>query len=43
MSDLVRQKLFDELIELLKSLSIVDVPVFSAIKNPQKIEFRQQK
>ena len=37
------EKSFDELIELLKSLSIVDVPVFSAIKNPQKIEFRQQK
>ena len=37
------EKSFDELIELLKSLSIVDTPVFSAIKNPQKIEFRQEK
>jgi hypothetical protein len=37
------EKSFDELMELLKSLSIVDTPVFSAIKNPQKIEFRQQK
>ena len=34
---------FDELIELLKSLSIVDAPVFSAIKNPQKIELRKEK
>jgi hypothetical protein len=34
---------FDELIELLKSLSIVDTPVFSAVKNPQKIEFREEK
>ena len=34
---------FDELIELLKSLSIVDTPVFSAIKNPQKIELRKEK
>jgi hypothetical protein len=37
------EKSFDELIDLLKSLSIVDTPVFSAIKNPQKIEFKQQK
>ena len=37
------EKSFDELIELLKSLSIVDTPVFSAIKNSQKIEFRQEK
>jgi len=37
------EKSFDELVELLQSLSIVDTPVFSAIKNPQKIEFRQQK
>ena len=37
------EKSFDELIELLKSLSIVDTPVFSAIKNPQKIELRQEK
>ena len=35
------EKSFDELIKLLKSLSIVDTPVFSAIKNPQKIEFRE--
>jgi hypothetical protein len=37
------EKSFDELIELLKSLSIVDTPVFSAIKNPQKIELRKEK
>jgi hypothetical protein len=37
------EKSFDELMELLKSLSIVDTPVFSAIKNPQKIGFRQEK
>ena len=37
------EKSFDELIELLKSLSIVDTPVFSAVKNPQKIEFREEK
>jgi len=37
------EKSFDELIELLKSLSIVDTPVFSAIKNPQKIELGKEK
>ena len=37
------EKSFDELIELLKSLSIVDTPVFSAVKNPQKIELRKEK
>ena len=37
------EKSFDELIKLLKSLSIVDTPVFSAIKNPQKIELRKEK
>jgi hypothetical protein len=37
------EKSFDELIDLLKSLSIVDTPVFSAIKNPQKIELRKEK
>ena len=31
---------FDRLIERLKSLTIVDTPVFSAVRNPQKIEFR---
>lgn len=36
------EKSFDELIELLKSLSIVDTPVFSAVKNPQKIELKQE-
>lgn len=36
------EKSFDELIELLKSLSIVDTPVFSAVKNPQKIELRKE-
>ena len=34
---------FDELIIYLKSLNIVDSPVFSAIKNPQKIEFNSRK
>lgn len=34
---------FDELIKLLKSLSIVDTPVFSAIKDPQKIELRKKR
>jgi hypothetical protein len=34
------EKSTDELIKLLKSLSIVDTPVFSAIKNPHKIELR---
>ncbi len=38
-----KENSFDELIELLKSFSIVDTPVFSAIKNPQKIELRQEK
>jgi len=37
------EKSFDELIELLGSLSIVDTPVFSAIKNPQKIESKKEK
>ncbi len=37
------EKPFDELIEMLKSLTIVDAPIFSAIRNPQKIEFRQEK
>jgi hypothetical protein len=36
------EKSFDELIQLLKSLSIVDTPVFSAVKNPQKIELKQE-
>ena len=36
------EKSFDELIKLLKSLSIVDTPVFSAVKNPQKIELKQE-
>lgn len=31
---------FDRLIERLKSLTIVDTPIFSAVRNPQKIEFR---
>ena len=35
------EKSTDELIKLLKSLSIVDTPVFSAVKNPHKIELRQ--
>ena len=30
----------DELIKMLKTLSIVDTPVFSAVKNPHKIELR---
>ena len=30
---------FDRLIEFLKSLTIVDSPIFSAIKNPKKIDF----
>jgi len=34
------EKSSDELIELLKSLSIVDTPIFSAVKNPHKIELR---
>ena len=29
---------FDRLIEFLKSLTIVDSPIFSAIKNPKKID-----
>ena len=36
------EKSFDELIKLLKSLSIVDTPVFSAIKDPQKIESKKR-
>lgn len=36
------EKSFDELIELLKSMSIVDTPVFSAVKNPQKIQLKQE-
>jgi hypothetical protein len=31
-------KSFDRLIEFLKSLTIVDSPIFSAIKNPKKID-----
>lgn len=31
---------FDQLIERLRSLTIVDTPVFSAVRNPQKIELR---
>ncbi len=31
---------FDEVIELLKNLTIVDTPVFSAVKNPHKIELK---
>ena len=31
---------FDQLIERLKSLTIVDTPIFSAVRNPQKIELR---
>jgi len=34
------EKSSDELIKLLKSLSIVDTPIFSAVKNPHKIELR---
>ena len=29
---------FDRLVEFLKSLTIVDSPIFSAIKNPKKID-----
>jgi hypothetical protein len=31
---------FDEIINFLKTLTIVDTPVFSAVKNPQKIEYK---
>lgn len=31
---------FDKLITFLKSLTIVDTPVFSAVRNPQKIELK---
>jgi hypothetical protein len=31
---------FDEVIKFLKTLTIVDTPIFSAVKNPQKIELR---
>ena len=31
---------FDEIIFFLKKLTIVDTPVFSAVKNPQKIEYK---
>jgi hypothetical protein len=34
------EKSLDELVKLLKSLSIVDTPVFSAVKNPHKIEVK---
>ena len=34
------EKSSDELIKMLKTLSIVDTPVFSAVKNPHKIELR---
>jgi hypothetical protein len=37
------EKSLDDLVELLKSLSIVDTPVFSAVKNPHKIEVKQEK
>jgi hypothetical protein len=37
------EKSLDELVKLLKSLSIVDTPVFSAVKNPHKIEVKQEK
>lgn len=32
------EKSFDQLIEFLKTLTIVDSPIFSAIKNPKKID-----
>jgi hypothetical protein len=35
------EKSFDNLIEFLRSLTIVDTPVFSAVKNPHKIDHRQ--
>jgi hypothetical protein len=37
------EKSLDELISLLKTLSIVDTPVFSAVRNPHKIESRREK
>jgi hypothetical protein len=37
------EKSFDEQIQLLKSLTIVDTPIFSAVRNPQKIELKQKK
>ena len=36
------EKSFDDLISFLKTLSIVDTPVFSAVKNPHKIEFNPE-
>ena len=36
------EKSFDEQIQLLKSLTIVDTPIFSAVRNPQKIELKQK-
>lgn len=33
------EKSFDRLIDFLKSLTIVDSPIFSAIRNPKKIDF----
>lgn len=32
---------FDELLDFLKSLTIVDTPVFSAVRNPQRIELKK--
>ena len=37
------EKSFDEQIQSLKSLTIVDTPIFSAVRNPQKIELKQKK
>jgi hypothetical protein len=31
---------FDEVIKFLKTLTIVDTPIFSAVKNPQKIQLK---